>query len=225
MLGGITVRYVIVAFFFLGLVFYEMSGGADFDPEATRLSRIEVPEMVEPEKVEQVFAETTPTLPENVTRVALNLNSVEDVVRPARRKPSNIEPARSALDAASTTVSDAPPAEYLPSLVGDRVIDTGNLIDTSVITIVDFDTRQPVQLPGRAEPAPEASETITDIRSVTGSSVNVRGGPGTDYSIVNRLVQGDEVEVIQDSGDGWVRLRPLNGSPAGWMASFLLTEG
>jgi len=43
--------------------------------------------------------------------------------------------------------------------------------------------------------------------------------------VVNRLILGDEVEVLQDSGDGWVQLRPLNGSPIGWMASFLLSEG
>ncbi len=159
-----------------------------------------------------------------MTRVSLNLSSVEDVVRPVRRTSSALAPIPSALDAPGTPVSEAPPAEYLPSLVGDRVVSTGPLIDTSVITVVDFNNSASNPLPIRATPAPNAPVAATDIRSVTGSSVNVRGGPGTDYSVVNRLVQGDEVEVIEDSGDGWVRLRPLNGSPSGWMASFLLTE-
>ena len=218
-------RYVIVAFFFLGLVFYEMSGGADFDAEETRLSRIEAPLAAEPEKLEQVFGETEPKLTENVTRVALNLNSVKDVVRPARRNSTELAPAPTALDIASTAVSTEPPAEFLPSLVGDSLVDTNILIDRSAITVVDFSDNRPAPVQARAQPQPQSPESATDIRSVTGASVNVRGGPGTNFSVVNRLVLGDEVEVLQDPGEGWVRLRPLNGSPAGWMASYLLTDG
>jgi uncharacterized protein YgiM (DUF1202 family) len=55
--------------------------------------------------------------------------------------------------------------------------------------------------------------------------VNVRGGPGTDFGIVTRLVRGDEVEILEDNGDGWVRLRLLGGGTEGWMADFLLTDG
>lgn len=218
-------RYVIVAFFFLGLVFYEMSGGADFDSEATRLARIEVPLVAEQEKLETVFAETEPSLPENVTRIALNLNTVQDVVRPARRLPTERARKTEALDTPRIPLSEEPPAEFLPSLVGETAIDTGNLIDSSVITAVDFSSDRPVPLPVLATPNPEAPVTAADIRSVSGAAVNVRGGPGTNFSVVNRLVLGDEVEVLQDPGEGWVQLRPLNGGPVGWMASFLLTEG
>lgn len=215
-------RYVIVSFFFLGLVFYEMSGGADFDPEATRLSRIEVPDAVEPEKREAILATAEPVLPENVTRVSLNLSSVEDIVRPVRQTPTRT----SALnDTTVSRVSEEPPAEFLPSLVGDQVIQTGPLIDSSAITIVDFSNDQRAPLRTRATPAPQAAESPGDIRSVTGSAVNVRSGPGTNYGVVNQLGLGDEVEVLEESGTGWVRLRPLNGSPTGWMAAFLLTEG
>ena len=65
----------------------------------------------------------------------------------------------------------------------------------------------------------------SDIRAVSGDRVNVRDGPGTNYSVVNQLVRGDKVEVLQDAGDGWVKLRPVDGGPVGWIASFLLTEG
>jgi len=30
---------------------------------------------------------------------------------------------------------------------------------------------------------------------------------------------------LQDPGNGWVKLRPLDGGPEGWMAEFLLTSG
>lgn len=224
-LGGDLVRYVIVAFFFLGLVFYEMSGGADFDADATRLSRIEAPLTAEPEKLEQVFAGTDSALTENVTRAALNLNTVQDVVRPVRTNRTTLAPAPSALDAPGVAVSTAPPAEFFPSLVGDSLVDTNILIDRSAITVVDFSDNRPAPLQPPARAQPETPEVATDIRSVTGAAVNVRGGPGTNFSVVNRLVLGDEVEVLQDPGEGWVQLRPLNGSPTGWMASYLLTDG
>ena len=48
-------RFIIVTFGFLAFAFYEMSGGADFDAEETRLSRIEVP--VVPQAVSETLAE------------------------------------------------------------------------------------------------------------------------------------------------------------------------
>mmetsp|Transcript_28995 Transcript_28995/g.55613 ORF Transcript_28995/g.55613 Transcript_28995/m.55613 type:complete len:187 (+) Transcript_28995:148-708(+) len=186
-----------------------MSGGSDFDPEATRLARIDVPVLVEEEKLDTVLAEAEPVLPENVTRVALNLSTVQDVVRPAPTLRTEVAPTRAVVeetiveDPATAAVSEEEPTIILPSLLGDAV----------VITPVDFSDDSPVTPLG------------AEIRAVSGNSVNVRGGPGTNYSVVNRLVRGDEVEVLQDPGNGWVKLRPVTGGPIGWMADFLLSEG
>ena len=218
-------RYIIVAFFFLGLVFYEMSGGADFDPEATRMSRIETPLPVDQEKLETVFSDADPALPENVTRVALNLNAVQDVVRPARKTPIDRGSAFTSLGTPQIPLSEDPPTEFLPSLIGNDSSDGDTMIIGSTIGTVGFNDNEPAALPVLEPQQPEFSDEALDIRSVSGDSVNVRGGPGTNYAVVNRLILGDEVEVLQDSGDGWVQLRPLNGSPIGWMASFLLSEG
>lgn len=215
-------RFVIIAFLFLGLVFYEMSGGADFDAEATRLARVDAPVAIEQNTLEKVFVETEAALPENVTRIALDLNTIQEVVRPTRTLPTQRARTSEALDTPGIPVSEEPPAEFLPSLVGDSSVDSNNLIDSSVITSVNFNSAAPISL---APAAPQPPTVVADIRSVSGDSVNVRGGPGTDYSVVNRLVLGDEVEVLQDPGEGWVQLRPLNGGPVGWMASFLLNEG
>lgn len=54
---------------------------------------------------------------------------------------------------------------------------------------------------------------------------NVRGGPGTDYGVVTKLTSGDAVEVLMDNGDGWVKMRPVDGGVEGWMADFLLAAG
>lgn len=54
---------------------------------------------------------------------------------------------------------------------------------------------------------------------VTASRLNVRSGPGTDFRLVGALVQGDDVAVVETSGDwAWVG----GGAAEGWVArSFL----
>ncbi|WP_299048000.1 SH3 domain-containing protein [uncultured Tateyamaria sp.] len=202
-------RFIIVTFGFLAFAFYEMSGGADFDAEATRLSRIDAPAVVEEDTLAPVaVAEVAPALPENVTRVSLNLNSVNDVLRPQRNVPTTAARSRpTPPEATETALAEEEPTVILPSLI----------LDAAVITPVDFnapDTQDAV-----------AGETGRDVRAVSARSVNVRGGPGTDYSVVNRLTRGAEVEVLQDPGNGWVKLRPLDGGSIGWMADYLLSEG
>jgi uncharacterized protein YgiM (DUF1202 family) len=64
-----------------------------------------------------------------------------------------------------------------------------------------------------------------DIRIVTGSLVNLRSGPGTNYEVVDQLARDTEVEVISDQGNGWVELRPVDGDITGWMSDSLLTKG
>ncbi|WP_299551997.1 SH3 domain-containing protein [uncultured Tateyamaria sp.] len=199
-------RFIIIAFGFLAFAFYEMSGGADFDPEQTRLSRIELPAPVEEEPlVDVAAAPAAETLPENVTRVSLNLNSVSDVLRPQRTVRTTAARLRAVEPESETDIAlnEEEPTIILPSLI----------VDNAIITPVDFN-------------APDTTdETPFDVRAVSARSVNVRGGPGTDYSVVNRLARGDKVEVLEDPGNGWVKLRPLNGTQIGWMADYLLGEG
>ena len=200
-------RFIIVTFGFLAFAFYEMSGGADFDAEETRLSRIEAPVVVEEETLAPIaVADVAPALPENVTRVSLNLNSVNDVLRPQRNvRTTAARPRPTEAEVTETALSEEEPTIILPSLI----------VDAAVITPVDFN----------APAAEEAVATARDVRAVSARSVNVRGGPGTNYSVVNRLTRGAEVEVLQDPGNGWVKLRPLNGGTIGWMADYLLSEG
>ncbi|WP_299142530.1 SH3 domain-containing protein [uncultured Tateyamaria sp.] len=200
-------RFIFVSFVFMAWAFYEMSGGADFDPDATRLARIDAPVTVEEEKLETVIVAAEPApVPENVTRVALNLTAVDEVLRPAptlRTTPAKVTPAVEA--AVTEALSEETPAIILPSLV----------TDAAIITPVEF---------GATGARPAVNEDAT-VRSVTGNRVNVRGGPGTGYSIVSRLTRGAEVEILQDPGEGWVKMRPVTGGPVGWMADFLLSEG
>lgn len=62
-----------------------------------------------------------------------------------------------------------------------------------------------------------------DIREVTAARVNMRDGPGQNFSVIAKLTNGEQVEILQDPGDGWVKLRVANSGREGWMADFLLT--
>lgn len=68
------------------------------------------------------------------------------------------------------------------------------------------------------EPAP-----LADMREVTAARVNMRQGPSQNFTVVAKLTSGQQVEILQDPGDGWVKLRVAQSGRVGWMADFLLT--
>lgn len=69
--------------------------------------------------------------------------------------------------------------------------------------------------------APVAANPV-EYRKVSGSRVNMRSGPGTSFAVVDTLSKGAEVEVLDENGRGWVKLRTLNGSQIGWMSGNFL---
>ncbi|HBT20369.1 MAG TPA: hypothetical protein DEA47_03235 [Peptococcaceae bacterium] len=56
---------------------------------------------------------------------------------------------------------------------------------------------------------------------VTGSIVNIRSGPGTNYSIVGQVRQGAPL-VVYDEKDGWYRVSTTTGIK-GWIAGWLVS--
>lgn len=76
------------------------------------------------------------------------------------------------------------------------------------------------QAPRTATPVVSAS--ATDIRAVEAGRVNMRAGPGTGYGVLTTLSRGARVIVIDDPGQGWVKLRVEDGGRVGWMAASLL---
>src|SRR5690606_30529306 len=56
--------------------------------------------------------------------------------------------------------------------------------------------------PGGAVPADDSGmEAAGRIAIITGSVVNVRSGPGTSYSVVTQVKQGEALAIIGESGD------------------------
>lgn len=214
-------RFILLTFGFLGWAFYEMSGGADFAPKrpeiaATTTQQTTPTDIVvaqesppqDPIQIERITqtqpVDTTPPGFENtdeaerVSRGSLNLAAVEDTT----------------VKDASDAASDASASEitYVP-------INPGRTTSTE-----DAPAIIPSLIAPNDQGTVQAANT-SDIRSVSGNRVNVRGGPGTEYGIVTKLGRGDTVEILQDNGDGWVKMRPIDGGPEGWMADFLLTSG
>lgn len=211
-------RFMLVSFGFMGWAFYEMSGGSDFDPIATRMARIEpaaeTPFDTPADPNDQVvlasastdIMDTDPFANDAVTRVSLNLTSLQD-----------------ALDQSGDAAVVAPAVQAVdPAVVPTNVAITTSSADTPAIIpslIVQDDT-----VTDNATPAALISEAGLDIRTVSGNRVNVRGGPSTNFSVVSKLVRGDAVEILEDNGNGWVKMRSVLTGEEGWMADFLLSE-
>ena len=60
---------------------------------------------------------------------------------------------------------------------------------------------------------------------MAGTRVNMRDGPGTIYPVILRLRIGQQVEVLETSGTGWLRLRTVQGQQVGWVAASLISKG
>lgn len=56
---------------------------------------------------------------------------------------------------------------------------------------------------------------------ITGSTVNVRSGPGLSYSVLDALKKGDKVTIVSQSGD-WFEIE--SGGGTGWIASWLTAK-
>lgn len=194
-------RFILLTFAFLGWAFYEMSGGASFEP--ARVAQAKTDPLKNPVIEPEI----------DVTRVSLNLTSVGDALKANdRRSALNAKPAKVIAEPAKPA-----PAMAAPAVFTTDVIDTAVIIPSLVVGAQPEPAAQPVV--SRA-----SSTTATDIRQVTGSRVNVRGGPGKDHGVVGRLTRGAPVEILEDAGNGWVRLQALDGSAEGWMADFLLSK-
>lgn len=72
---------------------------------------------------------------------------------------------------------------------------------------------------------PAAAPAEPDLRVVTGSLVNMRDGPGTEFGVVTKVAGGTLAEVIEVDPTGWARIRLVDTEQTGWMAERLLAGG
>ncbi|MBV7408483.1 SH3 domain-containing protein [Maritimibacter sp. DP1N21-5] len=75
--------------------------------------------------------------------------------------------------------------------------------------------------PEPEEPEPEEIELA--LLYVSGSSVNVRGGPSTSFGVIDALGYGTPVQDLGDAGEGWREIRLLETGETGYMSGQFLT--
>lgn len=207
-------RFVIFGFLILGWAFWEMSGGADFEPRKQAMTT----DMPATASVRSVPA-TTIQKPEPVRTAAL-VKPREVTRLSARRQP---DPA---------PLPETPTPNLALSLAQPQMATDGAADSVQLASLADGNGAfpQPVFLdpagtaPGDSSVASASRaipdiEPALDIRDITGSRVNLRQGPGTTYAVVDTLFFDDRVEVLDDPGDGWIQLRHVENGQIGWMAA------
>lgn len=63
---------------------------------------------------------------------------------------------------------------------------------------------------------------VSGTATVSGNSVNVRTGPGTNFPVVTKVNKGDKV-TVKEQAFGWYRVVLADGVTTGWIASWLVT--
>ena len=245
-------RFIFLTFGFMGWAFYEMSGGAEFEPTSQRVARLQgsettavaeasseaskivtaaaenaARELRQREHREKVFAASSKAdETRDVTRVALNLTTLSDLPRANDMAMVEKAVAKPAMIRTIETRSD--------NNIGAKFIKASATVPQNAGYTVSS-TNTPAIIPSLIDPndtgevktttSTQVSTSQYEIRTVNGNRVNVRRGPGTNFGIVGKLGAGDAVKVIEDNGAGWVRLRSVDGNEMGWMAEFLLSAG
>ncbi len=198
-------RLIVVSFAALGWCFYVMSGGPDFEPRGLRAEQpVRVAAQSKPVQI-------APTPAQNlVTNVASRTPAV-------RAKP--IEPQPAVVEFVTETASVEALREM--SVFDDQTSNfTLASLEDGVSGLQQIEPEAPEQI---AEPI-VPTEPEKDIREISGTRVNLRDGPGTIYPIIAKVGIGQKVEILSDSGTGWLRLRVLPQQQVGWISASLVEK-
>lgn len=190
-------RFVILSFVGLGFAFYELSGGADFEPPVRTVTPSPVAEAAP-------ATTTSPVQTELVQQAGLPTVPATPVTRPTDVS-AQLRTAALVSDG-KTRLTLATEGLQMASLEGGLAAGT---VAVSAVT------------PDVVEETPE--EIALDIRTVRASRVNMRQGPNTTYPILSRLLAGDKVEILRDEGAGWAMLKVEKTGQVGWIATSLLS--
>ncbi len=242
-------RLVIVSFAFLGWGFYEFSGGGDFvaperPPEnllevASTSATLDTPTPAastfqRSAKIRAATLVTAPVLQPGLQQAAASPSQSEPNSRPrpdpAHRQAVALDKIASAGASLHSSASAfARTAEtgllHMDNIQGGLAAMTtrpaagGNLGGTNGGVVLNTGLTS-------AEPAQPLIpvESYLHIREIRASRVNMRQGPGTNYSVLTRLLADDKVRVLEDSGTGWLRLKVDSTGRIGWIAASLLTK-
>ena len=223
-------RFILVTFGFLGFAFWELSGGADYKPHensiqarATQTPAVKSTALASarPEPKAETSAKALSNLQDSTgERFEITLASV----KPTQDTGTAGNTARTELvedKARFLTQPDTSEDAAVLAALGQAEEAEQQLEQNWPGAITLFE-QQAEQASLRRE-AEAAARAAMDVRYVTASSANMRGGPGTDFNKVGRLTEGAEVAVINAPGNGWLELQVMSTGETGWMADWLVS--
>jgi len=201
-------RIIIITFAFLGWSFYTLSGGADYHPrEGSRQA-----EALKQREAQQLRVAANGDIAPVAQAVAINL---PDVVT------------RNTVDTTALVAASKPLPEPARQTTGTE--DQEDLASAN-IRVASLTLSEPAAFAQAAGYAPVSgteeqitSEELRDLRRITGTSVNMRAGPGTRYGVLTRVTRDTEVEVLERFDNGWLRLRVLETQRIGWVSGTLVS--
>lgn len=196
------IRLILITFGFLGFAFYEMSGGSEFEAkrEAQRQEAL-LAAKAESDVIEVTRADTS----------AFDLNALTEATSPV------LTPVSFETTAAQSLNEPVTPTEPAVELAVAASTEAQGDVAKPVLEIATL------AQDATDEAAVVDAEPAEDIRYISGNRVNMRSGPGTKYSVLTKLKAGDAVVVLQEPGNGWIKLRTVKKRRIGWMADFLVT--
>ncbi len=232
-------RLMFVTFGFLGFAFYELSGGASYEPAPNSLQA-------------RGWSEPAPQ-PSAGQAEMTAARAATQTSRPAIETPDEeAEVDRIAEQAARAKAAQEEAGVILASVFADGAASTGGAAgaDLAAIAAIDAAVREVIESAAFETPldqpvfsletyaansaqgftisrptAPdlEPGNESEDLRQVTGEVANMRTGPGTEFESFGRLTRGTQVTVLAEPGNGWVMLEVPTTGETGWMADWLVT--
>ncbi len=112
----------------------------------------------------------------------------------------------------------APVVEPAPEVTRAALISPVEVVAPVVVSTPEPVAVAIVAIP---EPAPEPERIIW---FVTGSRVNVRGGPSTNYEVLGKVVYGEAAEIISDPDADWVKIRIEGDGVEGFIMKRFMTD-
>ncbi|QFT98710.1 Bacterial SH3 domain protein [Roseovarius sp. THAF8] len=226
-------RFILVTFAFLGFAFWELSGGADYAPSENSIQarandpapevtvaesqpveppapeRIELPETTKPERFQITLASIGEMAEAGAAQQTARTERVEDKARFLTRPKTNEDNAVLAALEEGGAAADQVKRHW-----------------PGAIELFEQQASQ-AELREQAEAAARSARAdmaYSDIRYITASSANMRGGPGTDFARVGSLGEGAEVAVLGRADNGWLELEVVTTGETGWMADWLVSD-
>ena len=209
-------RFIATSFALLGLAFYVLSGGAEYEPVPGSLQAMADRAQPQPR-----------TAPERPAAPSRSMAEVEATMESLRRTESETETrsedlsvtlATTRMDGAGIIAAEAnrPKGELLTLDLPDSPMTT----DATGDAPAQDDALTSALAAALGQPVYESS----DLRWVKENMVDLRAGPGLSFDTVTHITKGTEVAVIEDPGHGWLKVQATDNYQTGWVAEWLLVN-